>query len=112
MGTTGSGVAAAPADGPAPVLAAPPPELLREPPPPPPEKTSEKNFGYLTATPTQGDFDPSTESMDDSLKRLYDKIKNPDPGDDEETISARRRMFAQMRAAQMRSQMNRGQSSW
>ena len=67
------------------------------------EKTSEQNFGYLN-TEVPEDFDPAELSYDQQLAILYKKIKNPDPGDDEETISRRKRMFAETRAQQMKEQ--------
>lgn len=68
-----------------------------------PRKTSEETMSYRAAAVPEN-YDPATATEDQSLAMLYHLIKNPRPGDDEETISARRRQFAQMRADQMRRQ--------
>ncbi len=74
----------------------------------PGEKTSDQTFGYRTAAVPE-DFDPQTATEDEGLALLYRKIKNPDPNDDAETISNRKRFFAQQRAAQMERQRRKGQ---
>ena len=59
---------------------------------------------FEAVTPVPEDFDPATASYDEQLALLYKKIKNPDPEDDEETISRRKRMLAETRAQQMKEQ--------
>ncbi len=67
------------------------------------QKTSDETLAYRT-TAVPEEFDPEATSTDEKLALLYKKIKNPDPGDTEETISARKEMFSDLRARQMRDQ--------
>ena len=66
-------------------------------------KFSDQVMAYRT-TAVPANYDPATASDDETLAMLYQLIKNPRPEDTEEDISARRRHFAQLRAAQMRRQ--------
>ncbi|MGN0650627.1 MAG: DUF4157 domain-containing protein [Oscillospiraceae bacterium] len=75
----------------------------------PGEKTSNQTFGYrsdeIGALAQGNDYDPAAENGDlIGMRKLYDKIKNPGANDTEEQISARKRFFAEQRAAQMDSE--------
>jgi|GEM_PF-3574113 len=68
------------------------------------EKTSDQTMAYRT-TAVPEVFDPSVASDDEKLALLYKKIKNPSPDDSPEQISYRKKMFAELRAQQMKEQM-------
>ena len=76
------------------------------------EKTSNQTFAYrsdeIGALAQGGDYDPAAENGDlIGMRKLYDKIKNPGENDTPEQISARKRFFAEQRAAQMDAEYRR-----
>lgn len=80
------------------------------------EKTSEQRMSYrsgaigaLAAEPVL-DFDPAStdpQDIDVSMRRMYEKIKNPPAGEDPEVTRMRRQEFARMRAAQIDAETRR-----
>lgn len=73
------------------------------------EKTSAQTMAYrsdeIGALAKRSDYDPTAENGNlIGMRRMYDKIKNPDASDTPEQISARKRFFAEQRAAQMDEQ--------
>ena len=64
----------------------------------PGEKTSDQSFDYRTAQLPTGNFNASELSKDQQLRILYERIKNPSPDDDPDTISYNKRLFAHLRS--------------
>ncbi|MGN1340474.1 MAG: DUF4157 domain-containing protein [Oscillospiraceae bacterium] len=73
------------------------------------EKTSNQTMGYRSdqmGELAQSDafYDPTSsdpEQINLGLRRMYEKIKHPDPNEDPEVVSRRKRLFAEQRAAQL-----------
>ncbi|MBE6910337.1 MAG: DUF4157 domain-containing protein [Ruminococcaceae bacterium] len=74
----------------------------------PGRKTSDETFGYRTAQ-VPADWDPTTATDDQNLSAVYQHILHPSPTDTPEDISARKRFFAEQRAAQMDAEWRRTQ---
>lgn len=100
-----------PAPAPAPALAPAPAAPLGE-------NTSAQTMGYRSdrigsmAADRSVDYDPTSTDNDQinlGLRRMYNNIKNADPNEDPEMASARKKQFAQARAAQIQQEIREKQ---
>lgn len=77
------------------------------------ENTSKETMSYRSdeigaLAASNAEYDPTSsdqQQMDLGMRRLYEKIKHPDPDEDPAVTSARKRQFAQARAAQLSAQL-------
>lgn len=77
------------------------------------ENTSKETMSYRSdeigaLAASNAEYDPTSsdqQQMDLGMRRLYEKIKHPDPDEDPAVTSARKRQFAQARAAQLNAQL-------
>ena len=59
-------------------------------------KTSDERFSYRTAPLPDASVSPSEYTHEQQLAVLYNRIKNPAPGDDADTIARNKRLFAHL----------------